>query len=104
MSDDERAPNRNAAFLPIGITFLAVGLAMLFGPASASAWAFIPVGITFLVLWLSGRNQTDDDDTPRMPDPKKGDGSVPPASDTARGDSSDGGGSSGGDGGGGGGD
>lgn len=103
MSDDERTPNRNAAFLPIGITFLAVGLAMLFGPASASAWAFIPVGITFIVLWLSGREQADDDgdgDSPKKPDPKKGDGSVTPVSDTDRGDSSDGAGGSGGDGGG----
>ena len=55
MSDDERAPNRNAAFLPIGITFLAVGLAFLFGPSISLSWAFIPIGITFLVIWLSGR-------------------------------------------------
>lgn len=107
MSDDERTPNRNAAFLPIGITFLAVGLAFLFGPSISLSWAFIPIGITFLVIWLSGREQADDDgdrDSPKKPDPKKGDGSVAPVSDTDRSDSSDGAGASGGDGGGGGGD
>ncbi|RZS57717.1 hypothetical protein EV141_1435 [Microcella putealis] len=109
MSDDERTPNRNAAFLPIGITFLAVGLAFLFGPSISLSWAFIPIGITFIVIWLSGREQADDDgdgdgDSPKKPDPRKGDGSVTPVNDTDRGDSSDGTGGSGGDGGGGGGD
>lgn len=99
MSDDERTPNRNAAFLPIGFTFLAVGLAFLFGPSVSLSWAFIPIGIAFIAIWLSGRQPA-----PEKRRDKNGDGSVPPASDTDRGDSSDGAGASGGDGGGGGGD
>jgi hypothetical protein len=88
MSDNEQTPNRNAAFLPIGITFLAVGLAMLIGPASASAWAFIPVGITFLVIWLSGYPKPDNG----LRRPKRGGGSAATMGGLGGGDGGGGGG------------
>lgn len=83
------ASNSNAALLPVGLTFLAVGVVFLFGPSASLAWAFIPIGITFVVIAMSGREPKN----PQRAD-KNGDGSVPPASDT----------DSGADGGGGGGD
>lgn len=94
MSDDEDASNKNAALLPIGLTFLAVGVAFLFGPSASLAWAFIPIGITFVIIAMSGREPK----SPQRAD-KNGDGSMPPASDTdSGGDSSaDGGGGGGGD-------
>lgn len=64
MADDTSTPNRNAAFFPIGITFLAVGIVFLMGPTPALGWAFLPIGITFFVLGLAGRQQAGDDDGP----------------------------------------
>lgn len=49
--DEEGSGNPNAAFLPIGIVFLVLGLAGLANDSMrASAFAFLPVGIVFMVL------------------------------------------------------
>jgi hypothetical protein len=45
------AKNPNAAFLPIGIVFLVLGLSGLSNDSMrGTSYAFIPVGITFLIL------------------------------------------------------
>ncbi len=48
---EEDASNPNAAFLPIGITFLVLGLGGLANDSMRGpAFAFLPVGIVFIVL------------------------------------------------------
>ncbi len=48
------ASNPNRAFLPIGITFIAVGITFLFNPEmSVVGWTFLPVGFVFLMLGLT---------------------------------------------------
>ena len=56
-SDEDAPPgNPNRAFLPIGITFVAVGISFLFSPSMATVgWTFLPVGVVFLLLGLTPR-------------------------------------------------
>jgi hypothetical protein len=50
--------NGSEAFVPIGIVFLAVAIAMIF--MGTTAWiAFFTVGITFLILGMQSRTSKD---------------------------------------------
>lgn len=56
-------PDRSAsAFVPIGVTFLAVGLAMLASEATRpTAWAFLPLGFTFFILGMTANARHSED-------------------------------------------
>jgi hypothetical protein len=52
----EDEPQDRAAYLPIGIVFLVLGLGGLTNDSMRyAALAFVPVGIVFLILALQGR-------------------------------------------------
>ncbi|MEC5181562.1 hypothetical protein [Arthrobacter sp. CG_A4] len=56
----------SAAFLPIGIVFFAVAIAMM--SLGTTAWiAFFTIGITFLIIGMQARKQTErpSSETPR---------------------------------------
>lgn len=73
--DRARKPggNANAAFLPIGITFLVLGLGGLANESMrSSAYAFLPVGIVFLVLSLRSSDEDEDAEPTAAPAPQDG--------------------------------
>jgi|GEM_PF-6322357 len=75
--DRARKPggNANAAFLPIGITFLVLGLGGLANESMrSSAYAFLPVGIVFLVLSLRSSDDDEDEDAEPTAAPAPQDG------------------------------
>lgn len=111
--DDARRPsNPNIVFLPLGLAFIAIGIAFLPDEDMAAvAWTFMPAGLAFAVLGLPTRRPRGSSRTSRR---DGGDiGPTAAASDTGRqgddsrdhspGSTADGGhgGDSGGDGGGG---
>lgn len=60
MSESNGRSKRSSseAFLPIGIVFLVVAIAMIF--MGTTAWiAFFTVGITFLILGMQSRTSKD---------------------------------------------
>jgi len=63
------AGNPGAAFLPIGIVFLVVGLSWLANDSMrGAAFAFLPVGVTFLVLSMRSANSGTADEAVEGPD------------------------------------
>lgn len=50
------------AFLPIGIVFLAVGLALTASQGFDRGVVFVVLGFTFIVLALTHGDEDDDDD------------------------------------------
>jgi hypothetical protein len=52
-----------SAFLPIGLTFLVLGLIGFAADGMrTSSFAFLPVGITFLILGMVSKGDGDEDD------------------------------------------
>lgn len=75
---DDDTQNR-AAYLPIGLVFLILGLSGLFNDSFRyGALAFVPVGVVFLILAMQGRSGDADDDASPAP-------AAPPAPDEAPG-------------------
>jgi hypothetical protein len=78
------AKNPSAAFLPIGLVFLVLGLSGLANDSMrGTSYAFIPVGITFLILSIQGGKKAGDDGATAPPGP---DSPVTPHVPTAVGD------------------
>ncbi|TKR27308.1 hypothetical protein FA014_00995 [Cellulomonas hominis] len=72
----EDATGGRAAYLPIGIVFIVLGMSGLLNDSMrASAFAFFPVGVVFLILAMQGRSESDDADGPAGP---PGDDDGPP--------------------------
>lgn len=66
-ADDDEDGQTRAAFLPIGIVFLVLGIGGLLNDSMrSSAVAFLPVGFVFLVLGLQGRRGDVGDDEPTV--------------------------------------
>jgi len=64
MTDDKKFSG-NKAFLPIGITFMAVAVVFLATQMSAGLWiSFFTIGITFLVLSMQKANPEPEDKAP----------------------------------------
>lgn len=62
--EPSNSPKRNraqAAYLPIGITFIALGTVMSPSQGWAMALPFLAVGVTFLILSLEARAKKSGD-------------------------------------------
>lgn len=60
-SSDPTPKGANAAYLPIGITFIGLGVVM---GSTSQGWSmalpFLAVGVTFIILALEGRAEKSD--------------------------------------------
>lgn len=67
---EEPESTRSAsAFLPIGITFLAVGIAFLANEDTRpTAWAFLPLGFTFFFLGMNANGRRRESGPDGAPD------------------------------------